>query len=157
MKLTKCTLLFAMFVTLTNISCDFNNNKAMLSAKNEITIPYTVAKNYFVKNTYTPALLQNNLIQTQAQLDTIFGMAATGGEDGLPSQIDFTKQFAMAFISEPTTQHSTLTIEQVSKTDSVITVQYTLTEEGKTSYTKQPFLLLIVDKKHQGVVNFVKK
>lgn len=156
MKSAISLMLFTFIIGVTIMSCDFNEGSNNYTAVNELKIPYMIAKNYFVKNNYKPSSLKNNLIQSQEELDAVFGMAATGIAEGLPSQIDFTNQFSIAFVSEPTVNNTSLSIKQVTKTDSIIAVQYYQIENEKTSFTRQPFLLIVVDKKYQGIVKFIK-
>ena len=92
-------------------------------------VKYQVAKNYFfVNNSPYSGLLK---ITTEQELGKYFGMAATMGKDGQPTEIDFKKQFLIAKIL-PETLH----------------VKYNIQRGEKQSYTMQPFSLLIVDRQY---------
>jgi len=113
------------------------------------TIPYTVAHNYFVKNTVEA--IENPKIETEAAFNSYFGAAATMGNNGKPTVVDFTKEFAITIIL-PTTDRTT-TIEPVAlkkAADHSLVFEYKVVVGDKQSYTSRPFLLVLVDKKMDG-------
>jgi hypothetical protein len=84
------------------ISC---GGKEEHKKKESVNISYEVAKGYFVKNTFsvqqpTPIILAN-----KAVLDSIMGMAATMGANGIPTDFDFSREYAIVFIY-PETDYS---------------------------------------------------
>lgn len=58
------------------------------------SVKYAVARNYFVNR--NAAIPQDMKIQSRKDFDRCFGMAATMGKDGKPTEIDFEKSFVIA-------------------------------------------------------------
>jgi hypothetical protein len=110
------------------------------------TIAYTVAKNYFVKNTVDK--FDSPKIETAEQFEAVFGMATTMGPDGMPTYIDFAKQFVIAIIFPPTdfsTKIEAISLEKNAANELVFSYKV---EKGKAkqSYMIRPMLAIVVDK-----------
>ncbi len=120
------------------------------TAKNDV-IPYTLAKNYFVKNTFT-GVLSNPKISTEAEFNTIFGMATTMGADGKPTSIDFSSQYVIAVIAPKTDTAKTLIAEKLVKDGTAMVLNYSISTGQKQSFVSQPFLLLVVNNEYTGDV-----
>lgn len=119
------------------------------------TIPYTIAQNYFVKNTVEA--IENPKIETDAVFNSYFGAATTMGNNGKPTAVDFTKEFAIAIVL-PKTDNAT-TIQPVALKKDVnhsLVFEYKVAVGDKQSYTSRPFLLVLVDKKWEGQVRLKK-
>ncbi|MFY7652703.1 MAG: hypothetical protein ACOVQE_08355 [Chitinophagaceae bacterium] len=125
--------------------------------KKESNIPYTIAKNYFVKNTYVPGSLKNPKIESEAAFNDLFGAAAYMGADGKPTAIDFSKEYVIAVIPNATSNAFTLTPVSLQKKGVNILLSYSYKEGEKLTYSSQPSLLVVVDKKYAGTVKLVKK
>ncbi len=129
-------------------------NSTKVEAQSETltkAIPYAIAKNYFVKNTFTK--LDNPKIETAEKFNEVFGMATTMGKDGKPTEIDFTKQYAIAVILPETDSLTTINPLSLSKNeqnDIVLTYQSKIGE--KQSYKMRPSFIIIVDKAENGNV-----
>jgi hypothetical protein len=121
------------------------------------TVPYVVAKNYFVKNTYQPGQLVNPKITSEEEFSRFFGLATTMGENGRPTPIDFTKQYAIAVIGAQTDKSTTLTVSSLQKVGAQVVLRYEEQVGASQSYTTQPFLLLIVSNEFAGEVTVEKK
>lgn len=111
-------------------------------------VEYQVAKNYFYSGKATaPTTLK---ITTSEQLGKSFGMAATMGDDGAPTAVDFSSQFVIAKVVPPTDRDETLSSVSLVKQPSgklLLTYKDEI-KGGKRSFTIQPCFLLIVDKKY---------
>ncbi len=116
------------------------------------TITYQVADNYFVKNTVKDEPIHAVKIANADDLTTYFGAAATMGEKGKPTPIDFGKQYAIGLIAPSTNKQSTLEIRTLKKEKDSIVLTYHVTEGEEQSYVIRPFVLLIVDKSNQGAL-----
>ncbi len=127
-----------------------NSTAAMAKLEQQSAdIPYTVADNYFVKNTVKKVPAK---ITSQAQFDKYFGMAAVMGEGGLPTYIDFSKQFVIA-VDAPETNVDTELIPASLKTDGKKLLFTYKTKKGEQrSYTTHPFALIIVSKEYNAKV-----
>jgi hypothetical protein len=113
------------------------------------TIPYSIAQNYFVKNTVDS--IPDHKIQTEEEFKRYFGYATTMGENGKPSVIDFSKQFAIAVVLPQTDLATTIKPVGLDKgKDKSIQLRYRIEVGSKQSYTSRPLLLLVVDKKFNG-------
>lgn len=128
-----------------------------IAEKRSTEVPFIEAKNYFVANTYKDEALPNPKITSQEEFNKYFGMAATMGENGKPTAIDFSKQYAIAVIGKTTDKATTLQINSLKKDGDSIVLNYSQTEGEKQSYKMRPFLLIVVDHQHQGDVKVVKK
>ncbi|HLT53738.1 MAG TPA: hypothetical protein VKZ97_07600 [Flavobacteriaceae bacterium] len=121
-------------------------------------IPYTVAQRYFVNNTVTNGI-ENPKIETKEEFDSVFGAAAVMGKDGIPTDIDFTKQYVIAVATPPTDVETTLEPVDLKKSaNGEVVFTYKVITGQKQSYTSHASLAIIVDKAVTGnvVVNEVK-
>jgi hypothetical protein len=156
-KILVFSLSIACILSTKNVLAQFKSSPAIkAAAAASATIPFTVAKNYFVKNTFKQGMLKNAKIESQAAFDEIFGMARTMGENGKPSAIDFSKQFVIAVIPPSTSNTHTISAISLNQTGKSITLKYAYKEGAKQTFTSQPMLLLIVDAKYKGTVSTIK-
>jgi hypothetical protein len=112
-------------------------------------IPFTVAQNYFVKNTVTT--LKEAKITTQEKFDEVFGAAATMGAGGQPTDINFSTHYVVAVVLPETDLSTTVTpvsLQRKSKNELILT--YKTVVGQKQSYTTRPNFMIVVDKKHSG-------
>jgi hypothetical protein len=118
------------------------------------TIPYLIAQNYFVKNTVDS--VPDPKIETEEDLKEYFGFSTTMGQNGKPTVIDFSSQFAIALVLPVTDLATTIQPVGLEKgKDASIQVRYRIEVGSKQSYTSRPFLLLVVDKKYDGPLSMV--
>jgi hypothetical protein len=120
-------------------------------------VPFTTAENYFVKNTYKNEQVENLKITTQEEFDKIFGMAATMGDRGMPTRIDFSKQYVIAVIGTVTNKKTDFTVNDLLQKSKEIVLNYTLATGEELSFSIQPALLLVVDDTYKGELKFEKK
>jgi hypothetical protein len=153
----------ATVATLTSLllmACQSNPKTAKAENKNTLTvenqhetkmtnISFTLAKNYFVKNTV--AKLENPKIETAQKFNEIFGMATTMAKDGKPTEIDFSKQYVVAVILPETDLSTNVSpISLLKNTKNEITLNYKSVVGQKQSWTTQPNFAIIIDKKENG-------
>ena len=119
-------------------------------------IPYREAEHYFLRNDVDARKVPVQ-IKTQAEFDRWFGMAAVMG--GLPTAIDFDRQFVIAVVL-PETNHAT-TIHPGTLTDAgdALQLEYRVSvAPEENTWTSVPLSLLIVDKRHErSTVALLKK
>ncbi len=151
--MTKAILTFAFLSAMFITSANAQKAKKSTTAK----VPYTQVKNYFVKNTFQQGDLKSPKIETQEEFDNIFGAAALMGKNGKPTEVDFSKQYVIAFIPEASDKKFTIAIKGIVKKGKKILFNYAYSLGEKTSSTWQPFLAAVVDKKYDGEVVLVKK
>ena len=136
------TLLITFLAKSLLISCGMPPSQSLNSSQ---SINYTVAKGYFVKNTYSTDSLQCLLITNPKQLDDLLGMAATMGANGRPTDIDFSKQYAIACIY-PATNHSTsIQPSSLSSSGDTLQLKIKINKGILQSFTMVPLSLLIVE------------
>lgn len=114
-------------------------------------VPYTLAKNYFVKNTYPEKPFHFLKITSEEKFNEIFGAAALMGEGGRPTPIDFSANFVIVLINNTTDDVSGLQIQALTGGGRQLQVMYAV--EGmseRTSFRSRYYSILIVDKKYDG-------
>ncbi len=114
-------------------------------------IPYIVAERYFLKNNVSD--ISEPKITTQKEFDELFGAAAVMGKNGMPTKIDFAKEFVIA-VSNPTTDYSTelIPVSLRRNNDGEIVFTYKFIKGEKQSYFITPCLLIIVKNDITGKV-----
>ncbi len=119
-------------------------------------IPYKVAERYFIKNNTgkTPP----TVITTEKEFESYFGCAAVMGKNGMPTIIDFDRQYVIS-VTVPSTDLSTELIPVSLKmyADDKIDFRYRVKTGARQSYTTKPSLLIIVDKKYGDNVTAIRE
>lgn len=124
------------------------------TAKKEVS--YTKGENYFVKNTFQNKQVESIKIECQKEFDKIFGPAATMGENGKPTPIDFEQSFVIAVIGVPTDKETIFDVLSLKDRGSELELIYNVEQEDeKQSYTIHPFFFIIVDQKDKKDVKFI--
>ncbi|MFZ4262497.1 hypothetical protein ACFRAE_10650 [Sphingobacterium sp. HJSM2_6] len=113
------------------------------------TIEYDVVKNYYVKNTVSDEYNGIHKIKDQTHFESLFAAAASMGEGGKPTEIDFDKHFVLAIIQPETNkEEKDLKININYQKDKVI-IKLELIEGKELSHTYRPNTILILNKKYQ--------
>lgn len=124
------------------VSCGMPPSQSLHSSQ---SINYTVAKGYFVKNTYSTDSLQCLLITNPKQLDDLLGMAATMGANGRPTDIDFSKQYAIACIYPATDYGTSIQPSSLISSGDSLRLKLKINKGTLQSFTSVPLSLLIVE------------
>lgn len=137
---------YAVVISLFFLVCTNAQNK-------EISIPYTIANGYFVKNSFKE-VLKNNKITSKEAFENIFGMATVMGKNGKPTFIDFKKNYVIAIVN-PINNLSAqiIPIKLIRNNKSNLTLHFKIEEQEAQTYDSQASLIVIVNKKHKGKVN----
>lgn len=114
--------------------------------KRQKAVEYQVAKNYFFVNN-SPRSMSLKMT-TELEFGKYFGMAAFMGKDGQPTEIDFKKQFVIAKVLPETDTLTHITPLSLTEEGKTLRLKCKITRGKKQSYTMQPFVLLIVDRKY---------
>lgn len=117
-------------------------------------VPFNQAKNYFVRNN-AEAAIGNPKFETQQDFDQVFGMATTMGDNGKPTSIDFSKEFVVAQIENPSFQSVFLEPISIRKNGKILEITFRKVMGKTLSYSAQTSMILIIDRKYEGDVNFV--
>lgn len=141
-------------VLLTGLTLGFSS-----CASVQKNIKYSEVQHYFVRNDVTD--YSPRVIRSEADLERYFGTAPVMSADGsgLPTAIDFTQKDVVAIIEQPTNIDTEIKIVAIQPdNDGKTTVCYKVVRSGAPkSYTTVPCLLVQIDKKYGGNVEFVKE
>lgn len=116
-------------------------------------IPYTLGRNYFVRNDYEAERLSSPVIATQEQFDAVFDGAAVMGAQ--PTPIDFSRQYVIAIVEPATDQSVHYTVRNLARIDGKLVLQYRREVGEKRSYSVRPFLMMVVDTLYDGPVELL--
>lgn len=155
-------IISAIIISFLFVTCKTNGNesenkeesKNMTVSKKEI--PFNVAKNYFVKNNIEKDFMTLTIF-TQEDFDKYFGMAATMGENGKPTTINFSGEYVIAVIGKESDFTTIITPESLFQNGNAIDFTYVIREEKKETYKSRTSLILIVNKEYKGDINFIQK
>jgi len=119
----------------------------LLSCGSEIA--YREARNYFFRN--DAAVPQNPVVNSQAEMDSLFGCATTMGPDGKPTAIDFEKEFVVAIVLPETSHATTIVPGKMLKQGDELVFTYHLDRAAEDAgYTMRPIYLAIVGRDGQA-------
>lgn len=128
-----------------------------LNAQTLNQVPYKIAKHYYVKNTIKTDQLKQYKITSKKEFDKVFGAAAVMGKDGIPTKIDFKKEFVIGVVGAETSTATELIPESllaISKLKAVgkSTLVFQLKQKlGQTnSFTVMPNIIAVVNRKYIG-------
>lgn len=141
----------SVFIGCTNKTTSPTTVSAQTEQTEKKAIPYIVANRYFLKNgveTLPPQKITN-----QKNFDSYFGTAAVMGENGNPTDINFSTQYVIS-LTRPETDIETRLVPKSLETNQKgeIVLCYQEIQGQKRTYTTKPLLLIIVDKKYDGNV-----
>ena len=110
-------------------------------------VPFTEARNYFVRNDVVLPQ-ESNVIETKAQLDSLFGMAAVMGRNGRPTDIDFDREFCVAYVIPPTDTLTEIVPVSVTSKGKELTCSFEIKKGDPITWTIQPFSLIVIDRSY---------
>ena len=141
-------VLLAFAVLLGLVAC--TANKATSAEKSVVSseVPFTVAEHYFFnKGQDIPV---NPKITSEELFKQLFGMATVMGENGKPTEIDFTKQFVLAVVLPVTDINTEITPVKVEEKGDTLFYHYDVKTGEKQSFSIQPLSIIILDKKYEN-------
>ncbi len=146
MKNYKNFIILSLITILFSSSCWSQKLNKEQGQKN---VDYQIAERYFIKNTVPNGNFIYKLT-SQDEFDNYFGAATVMGKNGKPTDIDFSKSFVVAIISESSTNEISLKTNSLSinKREKLVLNYTKETNEINSSMTMRVPLLLIVSKKH---------
>lgn len=122
---------------------------SFICCQSETVVPFSVARNYFVRSDADVA--ENVKITDQATFEDVFGMAAFMGRDGQPTSIDWDKEFVIAVVKPETDAETILEPLSLVKKGKSLVLNYSLKSGPSMSYTIRPFFIIVVDKQWQDL------
>jgi hypothetical protein len=127
----------------------------MLPAKNETLVSYNLAYNYFVKNSFLPNESISLKIDDEFHFLEIFGYATLMGDEGMPTEIDFSLKNVLVVIEKYSNNNaSILPIKLAMSNEKILIFEYEVVVGIEQSFQIQPYLILIVDKDKSKRVEF---
>lgn len=113
------------------------------------TVDYQEAEGYFVRNDVN-AGHKLEKITSQQQFESIFGMATTMSNK--PTEIDFSNNMAIGLILPETNDQTRIITDSLVWKNNHLNLYYS-TESGQpTGFTTRPAIVLVIDKKYNGIV-----
>ena len=158
-QLTILLALGALLLVLSN--CSFMDKMYAAQKIDDVAtpIPYTTLENYFVRNDVDCSKQQRLIIDNQSDFEQYFGMAATMG--GLPTKVNWKKQYVVAIILPETKRATSIEPVNVKVSDNQCLVfSYHVKKGDRISHTMVPFTAVAIDKPEsatQMTVYFLEK
>ncbi len=115
-------------------------------------VAYTLAQNYFVKNTVRDGVFVFPKITSQKDFDKLFGMAPIAGKNGQPTAIDFSKQYVIAVVDDLSYTYEGLDPVSLTKMENQLTFTFSKTDVSEGSAKFRRCLVIIVDNSNEGEV-----
>jgi hypothetical protein len=127
--------------------------KDKIMENEESDVPFAVARDYRVKDTFTDRKLKNPKITSQQGFEKIFEKSPVTDENNISTPIDFSNQYVIALVGKPTKNNLSYYVNNLKLKRDVLTLHHGKDAGEKLSYKIRPTLILIVDKKYQGKIN----
>ena len=147
MKHLTITLVVGTLLLLLCSNCSFMDKMYAAQKIDDVAtpIPYTTLENYYVRNDVDCSKQQRLIIDNQRDFEGYFGMAATMG--GLPTEINWKKQYVVALIMPETNRATSIQPVNVKVSDNQCVVfSYHVKKGDKMSHTMVPFTAVAIDK-----------
>ena len=110
-------------------------------------IPYQLASNYFVNNTYPDQKIHILKITSEQKFHEVFGMATTSGSEGKPTLINFSKNFVIAIIDSENSNTESIFVKYLTKESKKLNLRYAVSKRTvPNSATFRFAKILVVDK-----------
>ena len=122
---------------------------SFICCQSETVVPFSVARNYFVRSDADVA--ENVKIIDQATFEGVFGMAAFMGRDGQPTSIDWDKEFVIAVVKPVTDAETAMEPLSLIKKGKSLVLNYSLKSGPSMSYTIRPFFIIVVAKQWEDL------
>lgn len=125
-----------------------NVDKSTLSVSRGI--PYRIASHYFIKNTVkniVPVRISN-----RQDFEQYFGMAATMGISGQPTNIDFTHEEVLIYDAGISNQQIDIFPASLEQSGQILHLNIGVKVGTNLDYQIHPFIMLIIPKNHADKV-----
>jgi hypothetical protein len=128
-------------------NCSFMDKMYAAEKIDKVATPvhYTTLENYFVRNDVDCSKQRRLILDNQQDFDAFFGKAATMG--GLPTTVNWNKQYVVAIILPETKRATSIEPVAVKVTDNdVMVFSYHIKKGDKMSHSMVPFTAVAIDK-----------
>lgn len=147
MKHLTITLAVGALLLLLCSNCSFMDKMYAAQKIDDVATPihFTTLENYFVRNDVDCSKQQRLIIDNKRDFEGYFGMAATMG--GLPTEINWNKQYVVAVILPETNRATSVRPVNVKvANDNIMVFSYDVKKGDKMSHKMVPFAAVAVDK-----------
>ena len=120
-----------------------------LTGNGETEVAFEVARNYFFKN--DRQIPSSPKITTAEEFGRLFGMAATMGENGRPTAIDFDREFVLAIVLPVTDVETEIVPLSVVAKGNTLYYSFQVNRGQEQSFSIQPTSIIILDKKYENM------
>ena len=147
MKHLTITLVVGALLLLLCSNCSFMDKMYAAQKIDDVAtpVPYTTLENYFVRNDVDCSKQQRLIIDNQRDFEGYFSMAATMG--GLPTEVNWNKQYVVALILPETNRATSITPVNVKvANDDIMVFSYHVKKGDKMSHKMVPFTAVAIDK-----------
>ena len=145
--LTAITLAVGALLLMLCSSCSFMDKMYAAQKIDDVATPiqFTTLENYFVRNDVDCSKQQRLIINSKAEFEKYFGMAAHMG--GMPTAVNWNKQFVIALVMPETKRATAIYPVNVKATDNNILVfSYMVKKGDNMSHKIVPFIAVAVNK-----------
>ena len=145
--LTAITLAVGALLLMLCSSCSFMDKMYAAQKIDDVATPiqFTTLENYFVRNDVDCSKQQRLIINSKAEFEKYFGMAAHIG--GMPTAVNWNKQFVIALVMPETKRATAIYPVNVKATDNNILVfSYMVKKGDNMSHKMVPFIAVAVNK-----------
>ena len=145
--LTAITLAVGALSLMLCSSCSFMDKMYAAQKIDDVATPiqFTTLENYFVRNDVDCSKQQRLIINSKAEFEKYFGMAAHMG--GMPTAVNWNKQFVIALVMPETKRATAIYPVNVKATDNNILVfSYMVKKGDNMSHKMVPFIAVAVNK-----------
>lgn len=134
-------------------SCGIFTRPSLRLKVNSKEIPYQELHHYFVGNDYADQDLHAVVMRKRTEFDRILHPAATMGKDGMPTPVDFEKNYVVALVGKTTEHASEITIEKVSASSGEIIIHARHHEGNLQTFSIRPLRLIAIGNAFRGNVS----
>lgn len=115
-------------------------------------VDYRKADGYFVRNDFQNISAEMKFDSSE-EFDKVFGMAAT--MSSRPTPIDFSREYVVAVVLRETDRATDISVDSLLWTGRKLDLYYSIKEGAAQSFTTRPAMLLVVDRKYDGLLDAV--
>jgi len=127
------------------LCCQCTTSKQLRQAqKGAKAVPYEVLQNYYVRNDVDCSKMQRLILDSEQDFNAYFGPAAIMG--GMPTDINWNKQYVIAILLPETNKPTMVTPMQVKQSPGNVIFKYQVNRGRKTSYTLVPFAAVALNR-----------
>ena len=137
----------AMILSLTAVAllcCQCATSQYQRAKKGAKSVPFTPLEHYYVRNDVDCSQIQRLILDNKEDFEAYFGAGAVMG--GMPTDINWKRQFVIAILLPATRKATMVTPLEVKQSPGNVILYYQVNTGRKTSYTLVPFTAVALDR-----------